>query len=491
MRALAVSVLVAAVVFTPGRTRAVPASGALFSVSVPREMVTGEVVLTAVASDSAVRAVKWTVGDWSRVTPPPFHLSFDAGPVPFERRVLAVALDKDRRPLYRREAVLNPGGRGLRLEFLRPVDGQRARGPVEVELRAAASADDDVQSVSLEAGGAGVPLSPAGAGLFRGAVEVPAGPVGLVARLSTRRGREAERTLLLNAPGAVASVDVHVVEQLVGVSRLGRPVEGLSAADFEVREKRGRCEVRDARLLRDAPLAIGFAIDASVSLRDADALRRATADVFVESCFTSRDSAFVLTFGPVVTTLLGWSRSKTTLRETILSLEGYPVPGTALFAAVRRAVYLFQGSQGARALILVTDGYDFDGEVPEGAAIDYARQSGVRLFAIGLASQAADVTYVRRKGREGEPDVVEPVTTTVTQEPNRELLARLAAACGGRAFFVSDARELPRIYRAIERDLRTQYLVSWVSAAPRRGEFHPVEIRSAKGTVRTAAGFFY
>jgi len=491
MRGLAVSVLAAAVVFTPGRARATPSAGTLFSVSVPREMVTGEVVLTAVASDSAVRAVKWTVGDWSRVTPPPFHLSFDAGPVPFERRVLAVALDKDRRPLYRREAVLNPGGRGLGLEFLRPLDGQRARGPVEVDVHAAAPVDDELGSVSLEAGGVAIPLLPAPGGVFHGIVDVPEGPVGLVARLATRREREAERTIVLNAPGAVASVDVHVVEQIVGVTRLGRPVEGLTAADFTVLQKRGRCEVRDARLLRDAPLAIGFAIDTSVSLRHADALRRATADVFVERCFTPRDSAFVVSFGPVVATSLGWTRSKAALRDAILSLEGYPVAGTALFAAIRNAVYLFQGSSGARALILVTDGYDFDGDVPEQAAIDYARQSGVRLFAIGLTSEASDVSYVRRKGKEGEPDVVEPVTTTFTLEPNRELLERLARACGGRAYFVGDADELPKIYREIERDLRTQYLVAFVSAAPRKGEFHPVEVRSSKGTVRTAAGFFY
>jgi hypothetical protein len=56
---------------------------------------------------------------------------------------------------------------------------------------------------------------------------------------------------------------------------------------------------------------------------------------------------------------------------------------------------------------------------------------------------------------------------------------------------VTDPEDLPKIYRSIERDLRTQYLVSYVSAAPRRGTFHPVEVKSRIGKVRTAAGFFY
>ena len=44
-------------------------SGALlFSLNVPREMVTGPVVVRAQAADENVAAVRWTVDDWSRLT---------------------------------------------------------------------------------------------------------------------------------------------------------------------------------------------------------------------------------------------------------------------------------------------------------------------------------------------------------------------------------------------------------------------------------------
>src|SRR5512138_2812617 len=118
--ALVAAVLLAGV--APSTT--LPGKG-LFLLSVPGEMVTGPVRLRASSADQNVHEVKWTIDDWSRLTPAPFELAFDAGPVPYERRVLAVALDKDRRPLYRGEATLNPGGRRLDLEFRSPVAGQR------------------------------------------------------------------------------------------------------------------------------------------------------------------------------------------------------------------------------------------------------------------------------------------------------------------------------------------------------------------------------
>ena len=491
MRRIAVFLLAATVLLFGDVSNGIPTGRALFSVVVPLDMVTGTVEVRAIAVDGAVQAVRWTVDDWSRVTPPPFTLSFDAGPVPYERRVLAVALDKDRRPIYRREATLNPGGRQLALEFHSPVDGQAASGRVDVDVRVRTPSDDDVATIAVDAGGTPVRLAAAGPGILHGEVDIPPSAVALVARLTTRRGREAERTILVNAPGLVAAADVHVVEQLVEVARGGRPVEGLGAADFEVRDEKGLCGVREVEFLRDAPLSIGFAIDTSVSLRHTPELRKATADVFLESCFKSKDAAFIMTFGPAVTMPVDWTRSREKLREAVLSLEDYSIGGTALYEAIQKAVYQFQGSPGARALILVTDGYDFDGDVSEESALAYVRQSGIPVFVIGLTS-AADVVSAASllNANAGGPGFKEK-RRTVIQPANREVLSKFAAASGGRLYLVNEASDLPGIYRSIERDLRTQYLLSFVSSAPRKGTYHSVEVKSRRGKIRTVAGFFY
>src|SRR5512140_2137124 len=278
----------AAIVLLGGSLALGNAGTDLFSVNVPAQMVTGHVFVSARTADENVAAVRWSVDDWSRLTQRPFELDFDTGPVPYERRVVAVALDKDRRPLYRQEAVLNPGGRAIDLRFVGPVDGQRVSGTVPVALRVTTPAGDEPAGVDLDTGNAKVALTPAGRGVYRGTVEVPGDVTALVARLRTRKEREAERTIVLNAPGVVAESEVHVVQQLVGVSRHGIPLEDLKREDFSIRDEKGACELREAMLLRNAPLARGSAIAISVSFHHTEERKRATADQFTGSVRTER-----------------------------------------------------------------------------------------------------------------------------------------------------------------------------------------------------------
>jgi hypothetical protein len=82
-------------------------------------------------------------------------------------------------------------------------------------------------------------------------VDLADSPAVVTARVTTALGRAAERSILLNGRGLQASLDAHVVEQMVAVVRNGEPVEGLKAADFTVRDDRGTCEIREVRLVRD------------------------------------------------------------------------------------------------------------------------------------------------------------------------------------------------------------------------------------------------
>jgi VWFA-related protein len=463
-------------------------AGPSFTVAAPEGMATGRVRLEAVARDARVESVRWEVDDWARTTPRPFALEFDLGPVPREATVTAIALDAARQALYRRQAVLNPGGRRLVLEFLSPLDGEKASGPTEVLVRASAPPGDSLDSVVLDAPGG--PVTLAGDGPFAATVDLPADTAPLTARVKTARGRTAERTILLNGRGLAAATDAHVVEQTVAVTRGGEPLAGLGPGDFTVKDDRGTCEVREVRFLRDAPLAIGLSIDTSVSLLYTEALRTAAGGSFLARTIRPGDVAFLQRFGVAVSEVVPWTGDRSLLEKSVLELGYDGVPGTLLHTAVLRALYAFQGGQGARALVLVTDGNAFEDDVEEKDAVAYARQSGVKIYALGLPFTEEIHTPVSVTAPDGSVTVTDKVSLR-TYPPNLEVLRRLTDATGGRTYAVKRETDLPRIFAAVERDLRSQYLVSYVSNAKRKGVFHPVEVRASRGTVTTAAGFFY
>jgi hypothetical protein len=75
--------------------------------------------------------------------------------------------------------------------------------------------------------------------------------------------------------------------------------------------------------------------------------------------------------------------------------------------------------------------------------------------------------------------------------PNVEVLDRFTEATAGKTYVVEKAADLPRVLSSIERDIRTQYLVSYVSNVSRGSAFHPVDVATKRGRVQTVAGFYY
>jgi VWFA-related protein len=490
MRRISSAVLVSSLAFVAGST-SYPASlphpsAPRFEIVAPDRMVTGSVLLHAEVQDPNVSAVKWVLGEYARTTPRPFELTFDVGPVPAQRKIRALALDARRQPLYERVTVLNPGGRGLGVEFVTPVQGEAVSGPTEVRVRVQVPVDDAIASLTVGDESRDVTLAPVAGreGIYATIVELPGSPAPLVARLRTERGRTADSSVLVNARGLVERSDAHVVEQMVSVSKGGAPVMNLGSGDFTVRDERGACEVREVRLVKDTPLAVGFAVDTSISLRHNRELLRETATTFLDQCFKDGDAGFIYAFGPVVSRVRDWTPSKTTLKQDFGRLPETELTGTNFYEAVVKSLYQFQGSQGARALILATDGEDFDGDVSEADALAYARQSGVPIYALALTTQSLAVNV--RPGGPGEADA-----RLVEAPPNMAVLNRFTHATGGRAYLVKRGEDLHQVFQSIEREIRTQYLVSYVSNARGMSTFHPVEVKARLGAVHTAAGFFF
>jgi hypothetical protein len=74
----------------------------------------------------------------------------------------------------------------------------------------------------------------------------------------------------------------------------------------------------------------------------------------------------------------------------------------------------------------------------------------------------------------------------------RGKLGDLSRVTGGRSFFISNSVELTGVYDAIEDELRSQYLLAYLSDAPQASEiFRTVEVK-VKGRLkaRTISGYY-
>jgi VWFA-related protein len=141
---------------------------------------------------------------------------------------------------------------------------------------------------------------------------------------------------------------------------------------------------------------------------------------------------------------------------------------TTLHDAIVTSLYYFRGVRGRRALIILSDGEDTASHVPYATALEYAQRAGVVIYTIGLNIGALQ-TGIRGK------------------------LKQLAEETGGRSFFIHSAVEMQGIYKQIEAELRSQYLLTFSSNKKngKEGEYRKIEIRiKGRYKARTLKGYF-
>jgi len=118
-----------------------------------------------------------------------------------------------------------------------------------------------------------------------------------------------------------------------------------------------------------------------------------------------------------------------------------------------------------RALILVTDGEDRASFYKREQLFEALKENDVQIYVIG---------FVNELEREGS------FISKSRRSKAVELLDRLAKETGGRAFYPNSLADLPKIAEEITKDLRTQYVISYVpTVKAQAGEFRQVRVAVA------------
>jgi Ca-activated chloride channel family protein len=261
----------------------------------------------------------------------------------------------------------------------------------------------------------------------------------------------------LRAQQPTFAARVESVRVDVEVTRNGRPVEGLTAADFEIRDN-GRRQAVELISPGSLPLAVVLALDMSGSLRPEQRAALQAACARVAGLMRPDDRAALLTFTHRVRLRMPFGGAF----PSLASVLAQPDEGgdTALVDAVHAATLLTMNEPGRPLVIVFSDGLDTASFLSAEAAVDTARRSGASVYLV-TTTRAAGTLDAMPEGTGGD----------VIREPDVDRIAvRFADILEG---------------------FRSRYLLSFTPSGPRPPGWHRLDVKvRGGGKVRARAGYW-
>lgn len=252
-------------------------------------------------------------------------------------------------------------------------------------------------------------------------------------------GSTIDDVVLLASPGIVEQVDVNLVQLHVIVNDAdGHPVDDLRPEDFSIVFRGEKQSTGSFAYADDVPLLLGLVIDTSGSMELVMHDTRKAAAKFLGTTVLPQDQSFLVDFADKPRLL---HPTTDDLAALLLDLAKLQAAGsTALYDAVVFSMLQFDRQPGRKALVVLSDGDDYESRFGPRYVIDLAQRTGVPVYIIGLGN--LDVlrrTYSKRD------------------------LRKVTGQTGGRLYFVDSLEELDGAYAQIQQELRSQYSLSFYS----------------------------
>ncbi len=402
------------------------------------ELLVGEVEVEAVTTGGPIERLEFLLdgAPAGRDDEPPWAAVLDLGADPRPRRLEAVAYDPDGRELARDAATLG-AGRPFAVRLVSPLPGSGGReAEVEVDV------PEGRRLEKLELFVNRTRIATLHEPPFLHPLPVPDPAVATYVRaLATLEGGEAmEDLVFVYSPNPFDRVDVRLVELYTSVrDGRGRFVQGLTIDEFRVLEDGAPQRIRRFDTVENLAINVAILMDTSSSMRKRIGTATRSAQRFFEAVLTDRDRASFLTFNHDVRLVVPFTADVDALRQGVSGFRAWGT--TRLYDGMVYAVQSFGGLAGKRALVVLSDGQDVDSDFTFKQVYETVLRSGVAVYTIALGPHSS--------------------------------LGQLAEASGGRSFY---GGSLDEIYRQIEEELRSQYLLVYEPPATGRRELRRVEV---------------
>ena len=230
----------------------------------------------------------------------------------------------------------------------------------------------------------------------------------------------------------------------------GRPVGGLAARDFAVTEDGQPVTIADFAG-GAGPISTMLVIDRSGSMEENDKIAGAqdAARAFVEQ-MRPGDQTAIIAFSNEPELIEPFTADKDLLDRSIRQIRADG--STALYDSMIAGVDELKGSEGRRALLLLTDGRDLlragnDAQASRASldtAIATAVKAGIAVQTIGLGDRAG-----------GERDGID-----------EGVLRKIARETSGEYFYAPSGDQLAGLYRRLSAGLQQEYMLTYRSPRP-------------------------
>ncbi len=282
--------------------------------------------------------------------------------------------------------------------------------------------------------------------------------------------------LLIPTPSALPQeTTVRVTVRLVNIIASVRDTRGeltktLTRDDFDILDEGQPQKISVFNTESELPLSIVLLIDASLSTARELKFEQGSAVRFVRSILRRQDRISLFAFTNEVYQLVRFTNDAGRIERGLREIR--PEGGTSMYDAVLLASEELRREKGRKVIILVTDGGDTTSTTEFHGALRAAQEADAVIYSI----------------------VVLPIKNDSFRDIGGEhALYLLAEGTGGRSYTPEITGNLDRVFKMIEDELRTQYVLAYYApSSTTAGGYRHVEVRVKKPgfTVQARKGYY-
>src|SRR5580704_5445399 len=258
------------------------------------------------------------------------------------------------------------------------------------------------------------------------------------------------------------SVAIRVNSDLVQIpvtvlDRNDESIFGLEKERFRLFED-GVEQVITHFAMEDAPISIGFVLDASASMHDKMHKSRDAVTNFLNIA-NPDDEFFLVQFNERAELAVDLTESKKEVQRQLTFIR--PSGRTALLDAVHFSLRRLQKETNARrVLIIISDGGDNCSVSTVTELKNLVREADVQIYALGIFDPWG-------AGSQTQEELAGPA-----------LLRGITKQSGGHLFEIENVNQLPDVASKIAEALRVQYVLGYApQKQSRTGKYHRVEVK--------------